>query len=91
MLVSMSDMEKKCDEYKVCKNKIDELTKELEALKADIINDMEGQSEVKTEKYTVRNTLVTATRFDSKKFKEENSEIYNMYVKESNSTRFTIV
>lgn len=70
--------------------------KELEAkiskLKGDIKTVMkeEGVTEIKTDKFIVRNTPVTSNRFDTKKFKSEHIDLYEQYTVASTSERFTI-
>ncbi len=66
----------------------EKLNKEKEVVKMIMLN--EGVDELKTNKYIVRNKEVNSSRFDTKKFKVEHTDLYNAYLVESVSTRFTI-
>ena len=69
-----------------------ELETKISKLKSDIKNVMkeEGVTEIKTDKFIVRNTSVTSNRFDTKKFKAEHAALYEQYTVASTSERFTI-
>lgn len=66
----------------------EKLNKEKEVVKEIMIN--EGVDELKTNKYIIRNKEVSSSRFDTKKFKVEHTDLYKAYLVESVSTRFTI-
>lgn len=53
------------------KNEIEQLTKELETLKADIITDMNGKEEITCGQYKVTNKDCTRTDIDKKALKEK--------------------
>lgn len=53
------------------KNEIEQLTKELETLKADIITDMNGKEEIICGQYKVINKECTRTDIDKKTLKEK--------------------
>lgn len=64
---------------------IDEAKNEI---KAEL--DSRGETEINTGAYIVRYKEVVSNRFDSKSLKKDNEELYNLYLKESISKRFTI-
>ena len=69
-----------------------ELDKQAEALRAEIKAEMEaqGMEELHTGNFIVRWKAVICKRFDSKAFKAEHNELYNQYMKTSESRRFTV-
>ena len=69
-----------------------ELERQIEELKADIKTDMErkGLEEQRAGEYIVRFTTVMSNRFDSKAFKAEHSRLYDQYMKQLTSKRFSI-
>ena len=69
-----------------------ELEQQIEELKADIKTDMErkGLEEQRAGEYIVRFTPVVSNRFDSKAFKAEHSRLYDQYMKQLTSKRFSI-
>jgi predicted phage-related endonuclease len=71
---------------------IKQLEEEAEAVKQEIIAEMDEQ---KTEVliidvFTIRNTTVTTNRFDSTAFKKTHEDLYSQYLKENIGKRFTI-
>lgn len=83
---------KKIEELKEIEAFIKEVQAEAETLKEEIKNEMTKQNteEMKVGRYVVHWTVVHTDRFDSKAFKQSHLDIYNMYVKESISRRFSI-
>jgi len=69
-----------------------ELERQIEELKADIKADMKrkGLEELRAVEHIVRFTTVITNRFDSKAFKAEHSRLYNQYMKQLTSKRFSI-
>lgn len=57
-------------------------------LKAEL--ESRDEEEINTGSYLVRYKDVVSNRFDSKSFKKDNEDLYNLYLKESISKRFTI-
>lgn len=64
----------------------------IKAIQADLKECLkkEGVDELSTDKYIIRNKSVTSHRFDTKKFKVEHSSLYESYLVESVSERFSI-
>jgi len=69
-----------------------ELERQIEELKADIKADMKrkGLEELRAVEHIVRFTTVITNRFDSKAFKAEHSRLYDQYMKQLTSKRFSI-
>jgi predicted phage-related endonuclease len=72
---------------------IREAEAEAEKLKEEIKAEMTKRQteEMSVGRYIVRWTSVVNNRFDSKVFQTANPELYNMYVKQTQSRRFSIV
>ena len=83
---------KKIEELKELEALIKEVQAEAEALKEEIKEAMTEQNteEMKVGRYVVHWTVVHTDRFDSKAFKQSHLDIYNMYVRDSVSRRFSI-
>ncbi len=88
----MSEMElrtkiKELKELTAMKNEVEA---EIEALKDAIKHEM-GESEMMiVGEYTVRNTTVVSSRFDTTAFKKEHTDLYLAFCREVPSTRFTV-
>lgn len=50
---------------------------------------MKDRDNVLTENFNVNYTKFTQSRFDTNSFKEDHKDIYDLYIKETSSTRFT--
>lgn len=67
-----------------------ELEKQLNSLKDEIKSDM-GELETKVVgNYTIHYTNVTSNRFDTTAFKKAYENLYNLYLKVSETRRFSI-
>jgi predicted phage-related endonuclease len=90
----MSAMEivSKIETLKELEALIKEAQEEAEALKEEIKAEMTRQNteQMKAGRYVVHWTVVHTDRFDSKAFQKSHLDIYNMYVKETISRRFSI-
>lgn len=69
---------------------IEELQAKQNAIKEAIISEMNGEQEISADIFKIRYITVTSKRLDTTKLKAENSDIYNEYLKESVSQRFTV-
>lgn len=70
--------------YVELKNTIENLTQELDELKELVLTEMEANNllELSNDELKIRYIAPTAQeRFDSKKFREEQEELYNQYIK----------
>lgn len=91
--MSTVDMVSKVEQLKELEALIREAEKEVEALKDEIKAEMTKQNkeEMSVGRYVVRWTNVVSDRFDSTTFKKAMPQVYGMYLKRSESRRFTIV
>lgn len=70
-----------------------ELEQQIEKVKAEIKADMEekGVEQQTAGAFLIRWTTVISSRFDSKTFQKEHSNLYKQYLRQSESRRFSIV
>ena len=66
-----------------------ELEARIEAVKADIQDEMGDEELIETPTYIIHWTFTTSSRFDSKTFKAEHGKMYSQYLKETQSRRFS--
>lgn len=86
----------KIQEYEALQKTIKEYQKIADDIKEQIkavLNDA-GTEELTVadghQSFCIRNTSILSQRFDSTKFKQEQPQVYNMYIKYTASTRFSI-
>ena len=91
--MSTVEMASKVEQLKELEALIREAEKEVEALKDEIKAEMNKQNteEMSIGRYVVRWTSVVSNRFDSTAFKKEMAEVYDRYVRQTESRRFSIV
>lgn len=91
--MSTVDMVSKIEQLKELEALVREAEKEVEALKDELKAEMymRDTEEMEVGRYVVRWTSVLTDRFDSKAFKNEMKEVYNRYVRQTESRRFSIV
>jgi len=70
--------------------RLKEMQATVDELKQNLIDCMDGAEEVKAGMFTVKNITVMRNILDTAKFKAENKEIYESYLKSNESKRFTI-
>lgn len=82
----------KIEELKELEALIREAEAEAEKLKEEIKAEMTKKQtdEMNVGRYVVRWTSVVSNRFDSKVFQVAMPDVYNMYVKQTKSRRFSI-
>jgi predicted phage-related endonuclease len=80
---------RKIKEIQQQRNEIDYL---IAALEDNVKNEMEadGTDEIRTDLFTARWKEITASRFDSKAFREENAALYARYLRQTVTKRFSI-
>lgn len=68
------------------------LDSQISGLQEEIKKDMEskGLEEMQAGIFIIRFTSVLSSRFDTKRFKEQYGDLYDQYVKQVASRRFTI-
>ncbi len=90
----MSNVEiiSKIEELKELEALVREAEAEVEALKDEIKKELmkQGKEEMNAGRYVVRWTSVITNRLDSTALKKEMADIYNRYVKQTESRRFSI-
>lgn len=88
---TMNTLEK-VQEYERVKQLVDELSTYMDTIKQELINEMEQKQlqELKVDIFKVRYIEVVANRFNTSDFKKTHIELYNQYLKESRTKRFTI-
>ena len=82
----------KVREMKELQQMADELTTEIESLKDELKAEMTQQNtdELKVDVFTIHYKTVSTSRFDTKTFKAQHSDLYTAYTKATTSKRFTI-
>lgn len=85
-------IESRVKKLKAIELKQQELTKQAEAIRAELQQDMEakGADELYTKNFIVRWKEVITNRFDSKSLKAAMPEIYGLYTRQKATRRFTI-
>jgi len=88
----MKNLETLAREYREIQAEIKTLKEQADAIKQQMIAKMDKlNSEVETAgEFTVRWGAYQSTRFDTKKFKEAQPELYSEYVTQTVATRFTV-
>lgn len=90
--MSTNELQSKIREVKEYQRLMEEMETIVDGLKDEIKAEMKalGAQELTAGEYKVRYAEVKSSRFDSKAFKEKYSELYNQFVKENVTLRFTI-
>ena len=90
--MSQNEMVSKIEQLKEWEAILEEAQAEAEALRDSIKEEMldRGTEELAAGTYIVRWTSVLSNRFDSTAFKKENVELYQKYIKQVASKRFSI-
>ena len=80
-------VENRIAQYAQLDAQIKELKKQADALKAEIIDNINGAFAGK--RYTAKYTEYTSPRIDSTRLKAERPDVYAEYIKETISSKFT--
>ena len=80
----------KAHEFREIQKMIEELQAKANEVKESIIADMDGAEIVEADVFTIRYQTIISNRLDTTKFKTENKDLYEMYLKESSAKRFTV-
>ena len=78
----------KVKKFKDLQRQIEELQAEQDEIKAEIIEDMDGLEEIEADMYKVKYTTVTRNIVDTNRLKSD--KLYELYLKPSQSKRFTV-
>lgn len=84
MLINRAKKLKQLEEEKT------NIEKEISKIKTEIQNEMKEAEELQAGDFLFRWTHVTSKRFDSAAFKKAMPKIYNQYVRQIASRRFTL-
>ena len=91
--MSNKEIEQKARRLKMLKNKQDAMQAEIDQIEADLkaILENRGVDELRAGPFTVLWKLINSTRFDSRRCKAENPQIYNLYAISSSYRKFSVV
>ena len=91
--MSTKEIESKAKRLKVLKNKQDTLQQEIDQLEADLKAQLEAWNvdEVQAGPFRVIWKMVNSSRFDSKRFKAENLNLYRLYTVQNSYRKFSVV
>ena len=91
--MSTKEIELKAKRLKVLKNKQEALQAEIDQIEDDLKADLEqrGVDELHAGPFTVIWKLIHSTRFDSRRCKAENPQIYNLYAMNTSYRKFSVV
>ena len=86
------NLEKKITELKELKAMEKELTTEINALEDELKSEMTNReiTDLSVGIHSLKYKPVTSKRFDSKAFKADHGDIYELYSRENTSMRFTV-
>ena len=90
--MSQNEIVAKIEQLKEWEAILEEAQTEVEALRDSIKSAMleRGTEELQAGTYIIRWTSVLSNRFDSTAFKKEYAELYQSFIKQVSSRRFTI-
>lgn len=80
----------KAKKFMALQAEIKELEAQLEKIKKEIQNEMGNTEELNTEKYLIKWIFVNQSKFDTKTFKAEHPDLYNIFAKDNTMRRFTV-
>ena len=91
--MSTKEIENKAKRLKILKNKQESLQQEIDQLEADLKAQLEAWDveEVQAGPFREVWKLVNSSRFDSKRFKAENGNLYSLYMIPNSYRKFSVV
>ena len=91
--MSINELTIKVRELKELQRMAEELQEEITALQDDIKKEMEtrGTEELIIDVFKVKWTTVISNRFDTTSIKKTHNELYQQYIKQTKTRRFSIV
>ena len=91
--MSTKEIETKARKLKILKNKQESLQQEIDQLEADLKAQLEAWNvdEVQAGPFRVIYKLVNSSRFDSRRFKAENGNLYSLYMVPNCYRKFSVV
>lgn len=88
--MTTNELKAKIEELKELEAIVREAEAEIEALKDEIKTEMRDKEEMNVGRYIVRWKSVVSNRLDTTALKKAIPDVYNMYVKQTESRRFSI-
>ena len=91
--MSTKEIENKAKRLKVLKNRQESLQQEIDQLEADLKAQLEAWDveEVQAGPFKVIWKFVNSSRFDARRFKAENGNLYNLYMVPNSYRKFLVV
>ena len=91
--IERAALESKAKRLKILKNRQETLQQEIDQLEADLKAQLEAWDveEVQAGPFRVVWKLVNSSRFDSKRFKAENGNLYSLYTIPNSYRKFSVV
>ena len=91
--IERAALENKAKRLKILKNRQESLQAEIDQLEADLKAQLEAWDvdEVQAGPFRVVWKLVNSSRFDSKRFKAENGNLYSLYTIPNSYRKFSVV
>jgi len=86
----MHELSKQIADYKSLKTTISDLTRKLEGIEDAIKAYMGEREELVADGTTVRWKKITQNRFDTAAFRERHAALYEQFIKQSETRRFTV-
>ena len=81
----------KAKKYLELQTEIKALTEELDKLKAEMTAEMNEAVEMNTNKYIFKWPVINGSKFDTKTFKVEHPDLYNIFNKANPYRKFSVV
>ena len=90
--MSTIELSTKAKEYRELQAMIKELEAEADALKQQMIGEMDARNieELAAGEYTIRWNLYESSRLDTAKLKGDHADLYSAYTKRTVATRFQV-
>ena len=91
--MSTKEIETKARRLKILKNKQESIQQEIDQLETDLKAQLEAWDvdEVQAGPFRVVYKLVNSSRFDSRRFKAENGNLYSLYMVPNCYRKFSVV
>ena len=91
--MGIREVETKAKRLKLLKNKQEALQAEIDQLESDLKADLEhrGVEELHAGPFTVIWKMMHSTRFDSKRCKAENPDLYKLYTISNSYRKFSVI
>jgi len=88
--VKPNDIISKAKAFKELQAQIELLQAQADEIKKGIIEEMGGKEEITADIFTIKYITVIRNILDTQNFKNDHKDLYNSYLKENSSKRFTV-